>query len=121
MKIAVHITHESAKKIGGIGAVLSGVCNAQAYKDFYEKTVFYGPLFDLPCEMFSHHGTSGELLYSSGDNYDCRDYAKSLTGILDKYNIDIVYGKRNLVSEYDITKHTQVEVINVAVKKMKHA
>ena len=48
MKIAVHITHESARKIGGIGSVLSGVCNLEQYKGFYDKTVFYGPLFDLP-------------------------------------------------------------------------
>jgi len=27
MKIAVHITHEAMKKVGGVGAVLNGICS----------------------------------------------------------------------------------------------
>ena len=64
-KTFVHVTHEAAEKIGGIGAVLSGVCNLEAYKSFYNKTVFYGPAFDLPTDTFSYLGNSGELLFSS--------------------------------------------------------
>ena len=34
-RIAVHITHESAKKIGGIGAVLNGLCTTDNYKKLF--------------------------------------------------------------------------------------
>ncbi len=120
MRIAVHITHESVKKIGGIGSVLSGVCNIPAYKEFYDKTVFYGPLFDLPFDTFSYLGTSGELLLSSHDHYDAANYSQALGQIIQKYNIDIVYGRRQLVSEFDVTRHTTVEVVNIGINKMKH-
>ncbi len=121
MKVAVHITHESVKKIGGIGAVLSGVCNLQAYKNFYDKTLFYGPLFELPGETFSHLGKSGQLLFSSHDNYDVENYSEIFNEIADRYNVDIVYGKRELASEFDITKHTTVDVINIGINKMNPA
>ena len=121
MRIAVHITHESARKIGGIGAVLSGICNSQAYKNCYDKTVLYGPLFDLPTETFSHLGKSGELLFTSHDHYDAGNCTKIFDGIIRAYNVDIVYGKRELVSEFDITKHNIVEVLNIGINKMKHS
>lgn len=121
MKIAVHITHESARKIGGIGSVLSGVCNLERYKGFYDKTVFYGPLFDLPTDTFSHLGKSGTLLFSNHNGYDSGDYKELFGEIIDKYNIDIVYGKRLLVSEFDISKNAEVEVLNVGINKMDHS
>jgi len=118
MKIAVHITHESVRKIGGIGAVLSGVCNLQKYKDFYQTTVFYGPAIDSPSDTLGHVGRSGRVLFSSHDNYDAGGYTAAMDDIIKKYNIDIIYGKRELVSEFNITKHTTVEVINVSISKM---
>ncbi|HUV41593.1 MAG TPA: hypothetical protein VMW23_07395, partial [Sedimentisphaerales bacterium] len=108
MKIAVHITHESVRKIGGIGAVLSGVCNLQKYKDFYQTTVFYGPAIDSPSDTLGHVGRSGRVLFSSHDNYDAGGYTAAMDDIIKKYNIDIIYGKRELVSEFNITKHTTV-------------
>ena len=120
MKIAVHITHESVKKIGGIGSVLSGVCNSQTYKEVYDRTVFYGPLFDIPTDSFSHLGKSGELLYSSHDNFDANNYTEVFGEIAKKYNVNIIYGRRQLVSEFDRTKHAVVEVINVGIHKMDH-
>ncbi len=121
MKIAVHITHESMKKMGGIGAVLSGVCNLEDYKRFYDKTIFYGPLFDLPADSFPHLGTTLERLFSSHDNYDVGDYAKKFGEIIKKYNVDIVYGKRKLVSDFDTARSTTVDVVNVGINRMNHA
>ena len=120
MKVAVHITHESARKIGGIGAVLSGVCNVAEYKDFYDKTLFYGPLFELPTDTFSHLGKLGRLLYSSHDNYDSGSYANIFDPVAAKYDIDIVYGMRELVSEFDVSRHATVDIINVGINRMKH-
>lgn len=120
MRIAVHITHESVRKIGGIGAVLSGVCNQQRYKKFYKKTVFYGPLFYLQSETASYLGKSGEILFSSHDFYDTANYREIFGEIIEKYNVDILYCRKHLVSEFDITRHTLVEVINVGINKMEH-
>ena len=100
--------------------MLGDVCSLQAYKDFYHKTVFYGPLFDLPTDAFSHLGPSGRLLFSSHGKYDVDNYGQVLGKIIDKYNIDIVYGKRELVSEFDMTCHNTVDVINVGIHKMNH-
>ncbi len=120
MKIAIHITHEALKKIGGIGSVLSGICTISDYKKFYDKTVFYGPMFELPGDSFSQLGKSAELLFSSHDNYDSGDYSRIFADIIEKYNIDIAYGKREVVSEFDITKRNTVEVINVGINRMNH-
>ncbi len=100
--------------------MLGDVCSLQAYKDFYHKTVFYGPLFDLPTDTFSHLGPSGRLLFSSHNKYDAGNYSQTLGKIIDKYNIDIVYGKRELVSEFDISCHNTIDVINVGTHKMNH-
>ena len=100
--------------------MLGDVCSLQAYKDHYQKTVFYGPLFDLPTDIFGHMGTSGKLLYSSHDKYDAGNYAQVLGKIVEKYNVDIVYGERELVSEFDIACHNTIEVINVGTHKMNH-
>jgi hypothetical protein len=114
MKIAVHITHESMQKIGGIGAVLNGVCTSDAYNGAYDRTVFYGPLFDLP-----DFGKPPDLLFSSRDDIDNDDHADAFAPIINEYNVDIVYAKRRLVSEYDVSKHCIVDVINVGINKMK--
>ena len=119
MKIAVHITHESMKKIGGIGAVLNGLCNAKAYQDFYDKTVFYGPAFEMPVKSSSAGGMR-KLLYSSHGHYDSNDYASVFSEIVSKYNADIIYCKRKLVSEFDLSKQCTVDVVNIGVNKMNH-
>ncbi len=120
MSIAVHITHESVKKIGGIGAVLSGVCTDGEYKSCYDKTVFYGPLFELSSDAFSHLGKSGELLFSSHDHFDSGNYSETFGEIISKYNVDIFYAERELVSEFDISRRSKVDVINVGINRMNH-
>jgi hypothetical protein len=120
MPTAIHITHESTRKIGGIGSVLTGICNAEVYKNFYDTTCFYGPLFDRPADSFLHFGPAGTLLYSSRDRYDAANYTDKLTPIAEKYNIEIVYGTRKLTGEFDINKHTDVQIINVGINTIDH-
>ena len=42
--IVVHVTHEAVEKVGGIGAVLSGLMTAEAYGASVSRTVLVGPL-----------------------------------------------------------------------------
>jgi len=43
--IAVHITHESTEKMGGIGAVIEGLTTTADYHRTFSKTIIIGPLF----------------------------------------------------------------------------
>ncbi len=114
MKIAVHITHESMKKIGGIGAVLNGVCTTDAYKSVFGKTVLYGPLFGSSEEL----NETIEVLFSSVDGYDKDNYKRLFSEIQRKYGIDIVYGRRVLADEFEETKKNDVDVFLIGTSSM---
>jgi hypothetical protein len=120
MRTAIHVTHEAATKIGGIGAVLNGVCTANAYKKFFDRTVFYGPLFDFGGNVSARLGPEGEVLFSTPDFYASGQYDDRggiLAGIASKYNVDIVYGRRRLVSEYDRSKQNAVDIFLIGIHK----
>ena len=42
--IVVHVTHEAVEKIGGIGAVISGLATADAYGERVSRTILLGPV-----------------------------------------------------------------------------
>jgi len=65
-------------------------------------------------------GPSGRLLFSSHNKYDVGNYAQSLGKIAEKYNVDIVYGRRELSANFDITCHNTIDVINVGTHTMNH-
>jgi hypothetical protein len=88
MKIAVHITHESVEKLGGIGAVINGVSLTKAFQKFFDKTVIYGPLFELPRNAISKIEHGGKVLFSSYDKYDTNKYSEVFADIINKYNVD---------------------------------
>ncbi|HPC39004.1 MAG TPA: hypothetical protein PLF21_06800, partial [Exilispira sp.] len=74
MKIAIHITHEAVQKIGGIGSVINGVCTADNYKQFFNRTLLYGPAFSTSADVFSKLGRGGQVLYSNQDSFDKDSY-----------------------------------------------
>jgi hypothetical protein len=117
-KIGVHITHEAVQKIGGIGAVINGLCTADKYKSFFEKTVLYGPLFSTEGDVSGRLGKGGEVLYSNHDNYDAGKYHTLFAALLGAYSIDMVYGRRTLVNEFNVNKKNVVEVILVNIDRM---
>lgn len=121
MRIAIHITHEAVQKIGGIGSVINGVCTADNYKQFFSKTLLYGPAFSSTADVFSKLGRGGQVLYSNQDSFDKAQYHTKFKPILEKYSIDIIYGTRTLASEYNINKINEVEVLLVNIQNMKQA
>ena len=118
MKTAVHITHESMKKIGGIGTVLNGVCTTKAYKNFFDRTVFYGPLFGTSIDVLVDLEKTGEVLFSSADGHDKGNYGELFNGIRQKYGIDIIYGRRRLVDEFDEVKKNVADVFLIGTSAM---
>ena len=118
MKIGIHISHEAVQKVGGIGAVISGLCTADKYKAFYDRTVLYGPLFSTSADVFSRLGKGGEVLYSSHDGYDSGKYHSLFHGLLKAYSIEIVFGRRTLVNEFNVNKKNAVDVILINVNRM---
>ena len=125
MKQAVHITHEAAKKIGGIGAVLSGMCTSNTYLKQFDRTIFYGPLFDdrpnpnnditIAIERL---GGNAEVIYSSLDGIKNSEYNDFFQKLIDEYRIDIIYGKKTLYDEIDPKKYIHIEILLLGIKDM---
>ena len=53
MTLAIHVTHEAVKKIGGIGAVLDGLLATRNYQKRFPRTLLYAPLFNVNDFPFS--------------------------------------------------------------------
>lgn len=119
MRSAIHITHEAAQKIGGIGAVLSGLCTSQVYQDRYHKTYFYGPLFDDSPQSANRLGSDSKVLFSNIDGIYNSLYNQSLLNIIDKYNVDIVYGQKEIYDDIHPENRSSVEIILVGIKTLR--
>lgn len=119
MKTAVHITHETIKKVGGIGAVLSGLCSADSYRGFFGRTVFYGPLFGESSKLFKDIGKDGDILFSSADSHDSGDYSSRLRGVRNKYGINIVYLKKSVSGDFNPDRKNTVDVVLADAGRMR--
>ncbi|MDD4156741.1 MAG: hypothetical protein PHY08_09235 [Candidatus Cloacimonetes bacterium] len=118
MKQAIHITHEAAVKIGGIGAVLAGLCTADIYLKNVDRTIFYGPLFDDSPNSKDRLGKNSEILFSTIDKIKNSIYNDSFDKISRKYDIDIVYGTKTLFDEIHPEKVSKIEILLLGVKNM---
>lgn len=119
MKIALHITHEAVQKIGGIGSVIAGLVTSPSYRNYYDRTVLYGPLFNTEGNPSSRLGKDGIVLYSGIDSYDVEKYAHIFGPIEKKYGIGIVYGKRIMANETNPGNANETETILVHINNMK--
>ncbi len=114
-RTAVHVTHETVHKVGGIGAVLQGFFTSQRYLDAIERSILVGPLFTTEGSVSERLGEDGEVLYSSIDGFINTGYASAFRKIEDHYNTSIVYGRRTFVDEQTGIKSSP-EVILVDVR-----
>jgi len=118
MQVGIHISHEAEKKIGGIGSVLSGLCNTQSYHKVFPRTIFYGPLFDERTTIHPDRlGHDAEVHFSSLDGIE--DNYLELQEICQKYHIDIVYGTKRIFDEIHPSHSTKVEILLVGVRRLK--
>jgi len=111
---AVHVTHETVGKVGGIGAVLEGFFTSRCYLDAVGRSILVGPLFTTEGSASERLGEDGEVLYSSIDGFVNTGYAPTFRKIEDHYNTGIVYGRRTFVDEQTgITSSPEVVLVDV--------
>ena len=94
--IVVHVTHEAVQKIGGIGAVIAGLMNAEAYKESVTRTILLGPLLTTDRPVNLRLGTGGKVRYSSLDGVDPPAWRKKFRAIERMYDVGIIYGTREV-------------------------
>ena len=112
--ILVHVTHEAANKMGGIGAVLEGFFTCQSYLDVVERSIIVGPLFTTEGSVLDRLGPTGEVLYSSFDGLTQTGYASAFSRIESFYNVGIIYGRRTFVdSQTAIKSSPEVVLLDV--------
>jgi len=96
---AVHVTHETVNKVGGIGAVLHGFFTSRPYLEAFERSILIGPLFTTEGSASERLGENSEVLYSSIDEFVNTGYAPAFHKIENFYSAGIVYGRRTFVDE----------------------
>ena len=112
---AVHVTHETVGKVGGIGAVLQGFFTSKSYLESFDRSILVGPLFTTEGSVSERLGEGGEVLYSSIDGYVKTGYAPDFRKIEQYYNVSIVYGRRLFVDEQTgIKSSPEVVLVDVA-------
>ncbi len=115
--ILVHVTHEAAGKIGGIGAVLQGFFTCPAYLENIGRSILVSPLFTTDGSISERLGEGGEVLYSSIDGLINPGYSSAFRKIQSLYNVGIVYGRRPFIDEQTGTRSSQ-EIVLLDVRHM---
>lgn len=93
-KTAVHVTHETVSKVGGIGAVLHGFFTSKSYLEAIGRSILIGPLFTTEGSAHERLGENSEMLYSSIDGFVNTGYAPAFRKIENIFNAGIIYGRR---------------------------
>jgi len=115
MKIAIHVTHEAIKKIGGIGTVLNGLITQDRYKKIFSKTLLYSPMFYRSGPITMRLGDEARLLYSGIDYIGEERWAKKFKPIEERCGVKIAYGKKYL---RDGNGKAEVDIVTVDIWEM---
>lgn len=113
----VHITHEAAGKVGGIGAVLQGFFTCNSYLKMVDRSILIGPLFSTEGSIRQRLGENGEVLYPSIDGLVNTGYGQSFKKVESFFNAGIIYGRRTFIDEQTGVKSSP-EVLLIDVKLM---
>ncbi|NLH40406.1 MAG: hypothetical protein GX448_01090, partial [Planctomycetes bacterium] len=118
--VVVHVTHEAAGKIGGIGAVLQGFFTCPSYLETVGRSILVSPLFTTEGSIEDRLGPGGEVLYSSIDGLISPGYSAAFRRIESLFNVGIVYGRRTFVDEQTGIRGT-AEVLLIDVRTLEGA
>ncbi len=92
--IVVHVTHEAVEKVGGIGAVISGLMTAEAYAQSVSRTILVGPLLTTDRPVNLRLGRGGKIVYSSVDGIEPVGWSDKFRPIERTYDVGLIYGTR---------------------------
>ncbi len=112
--IVVHVTHEAVEKMGGIGAVISGLATADAYARNVSRTILVGPLFKTDHPGAQRLGPRGEVLYSSLDGIHTAPWRDKFLPIERTHDVGLIYGRRP-IDDPCTGRQVQAEVLLVDV------
>ena len=115
-KTLIHVTHEAARKVGGIGTVLEGMLTSAAYRQEVSRSILVAPLFTTEGGIEERLGPDGDVLYSSLDGLTENQYAASLKKVEQKYRVNIVYGRRTFCCPWSRLK-TSVEILLIDISR----
>lgn len=115
-KTLIHVTHEAARKVGGIGAVLEGMLTSAAYRQEVGRSILVAPLFTTDGGIDGRLGSDGDVLYSSLDGLTKNQYAASLKKVEREHRVNIVYGRRSFCCPWSRLK-TSVEILLIDVSR----
>ena len=118
MKTVVHVTHEALQKVGGIGAVLHGLCTSPVYLEQADRNILVGPIFDGDQTAVDLLGRFGEVLYASTLGIDKGDWGSKFRGVQDEFGVSIIYGRRVFRDEEDPSRESRPEVLLVGISHM---
>jgi len=118
MKTVVHVTHEALQKIGGIGAVLEGLCTSPVYQEGIQRNILVGPIFDGDQAAADLLGQFGEVLYAGALGVDTGQWGQTFRPVEDEFGASIIYGRRVFHDE-DTGQESRPEVLLVGVGRMR--
>jgi hypothetical protein len=112
---AVHVTHEAAEKIGGIGTVLEGILTSPVYQEHVERSILVGPFAEhVQVDPSERLGPGSKVLYSSLDDIDEIDLKGRLQPIEWAFDVKIIYGTRTFdFPGTDRTGEAEIVLIDV--------
>ncbi|NIA21235.1 MAG: hypothetical protein GWP05_04535 [Anaerolineaceae bacterium] len=117
MKTVVHVTHEALQKVGGIGAVLHGLCTSPVYLEDVPRNILVGPIFDGDQKAVDELARFGEVLYAGGLGIDHGNWGERLRGVQDEFGVSLIYGRRHFRDE-ETGRESTPEVLLVGISHM---
>ena len=111
MTISVHVTHEAIHKVGGIGAVLSGLVTAAPYRQAIERTILVGPLVDR--HRAEPLGPDGTVLYDNWNGVWSEAVGTPLYDVERRLGVRIVYGRRRFACPDGAEVESEVLLVDV--------
>ena len=93
-KTIVHITHEAAGRMGGIGQVLQSLLTCKTYLDSVKRSIIIGPWFDRDADRDEMIGADGQLLYCSLHVHHDHPWRERFAKIEHDFGIKLLYAER---------------------------
>jgi len=118
MKTVVHVTHEALQKIGGIGAVLEGLCTSPVYQERVGRNILVGPIFDGDQAAADQLRGFGEVLYAGALGVDTGQWAQTFRPVEDELGVSIIYGRRAFRDE-ETGRESRPEVLLLGIGRMR--